>query len=709
MCGLPAVAQAATVVARLAATIDEFARERDALVATLRDAARSAPEPRAPAPAHVPVVARVARPTAAPTAEATVPRPAGPPLAPPVAGPPVAPPPVSSPPVAPPPVGPPSGPPPAPRHRLSPQQVLLGLGALLVVAAAIAFVAVAWTRLGVGFQAAVMATVTAAACGTSAFAARRGLRATEEALAAAGAALLAVDLGAAHGLGLLGADAVPLRLWTGLSCVAVAAVCLALGRATRSTVTWPLVALLAAQPAAWLLLPADAADSAAAVAVLVATALADLLAARWVRPALVRVAVGLAVAVALPAVLLGLLLAWVGSALDSWGSTAVLTTAGATAVVLLREPRLAAHADTRPSAAMAAGVAGASLAGSLSLLGVPGGVAATVLGLALLCACAPERVAGPVLGAGLVAGAVLAVAGASVVTDADRYDVLAALVLAAAVPAVLAAVLRPAVRTAATAAAFAAPVLAVVTAREGGLLEATTAGLLLAIVGATAFGVAALRAGTAEEFAAAASGTVAGVVAGVVTAEVAAWGQVAIDLVVVGAAAGCYALVTGRRPVAALAVADLVLAGWIAAAGADIRTPEVYTLPAALGLALFAVPALRAGAASWAAEGPAVAVALLPSALVVVAEPTAVRLVGVVTAAAALTVTGALTHRQAPFVLGAGALAVVVLGRLAPYAPLLPRWVTLAAAGLVLLVVGATYERRRQQAREAVAWVAQMH
>jgi predicted membrane channel-forming protein YqfA (hemolysin III family) len=104
-----------------------------------------------------------------------------------------------------------------------------------------------------------------------------------------------------------------------------------------------------------------------------------------------------------------------------------------------------------------------------------------------------------------------------------------------------------------------------------------------------------------------------------------------------------------------------------------------------------------------------VAVSLLPSALVVVAEPTALRLVGVVAAAAALTVAGALTHRQAPFVLGAGALVVVVLGRLAPYAPLVPRWVTLATAGLVLLVVGATYERRRQQAREAVAWVAQMH
>jgi hypothetical protein len=34
--------------------------------------------------------------------------------------------------------------------------------------------------------------------------------------------------------------------------------------------------------------------------------------------------------------------------------------------------------------------------------------------------------------------------------------------------------------------------------------------------------------------------------------------------------------------------------------------------------------------------------------------------------------------------------------------------VTLGTVGLLLLVVGATYERRRQQTREAVAWVVQM-
>ena len=83
----------------------------------------------------------------------------------------------------------------------------------------------------------------------------------------------------------------------------------------------------------------------------------------------------------------------------------------------------------------------------------------------------------------------------------------------------------------------------------------------------------------------------------------------------------------------------------------------------------------------------------------------ALRLVLVVAAAAAVTVAGTLLHRQAPFVLGAGTLLLVAVGRLGPYAPLLPRWITLGAVGLLLLVLGATYERRRQQAHEVVAWV----
>ena len=240
------------------------------------------------------------------------------------------------------------------------------------------------------------------------------------------------------------------------------------------------------------------------------------------------------------------------------------------------------------------------------------------------------------------------------------------------------------------------------------MLSAGVAGLLLALLAAGAFALATARRNRPEEFVAAGVGALVGLAAGATTAGVEAWGQVGLQLGVVGIAAGCYAVVAGRRPVAVAAVADLVVASWIAVGGAGVETPEAYTLPAAAGLLVLALPALRSGAPSWAAEGAAAGVALVPSALVVVADPTALRLVLVVAAACALVVAGTLLHRQAPFVLGAGVLLLVTVGRLAPYAPLLPRWVTLGTAGLLLLVVGATYERRRQQAREAVAWVGQM-
>jgi hypothetical protein len=181
-----------------------------------------------------------------------------------------------------------------------------------------------------------------------------------------------------------------------------------------------------------------------------------------------------------------------------------------------------------------------------------------------------------------------------------------------------------------------------------------------------------------------------------------------LQLAVVGAAAAGYALVAGRREVAAIAVADLVVAAWIALAGADVMTPEAYTLPAAVGLLLVSLPRVRAGAASWTAEGTGLAVGLAPSAVMVVAEPTAPRLVLVVLAAALVTVLGTSVHRRAPFVVGATTLAFVAVGLLGPDVLLLPRWLTLGTVGLLLLVVGATYEQRRQQAREVVAWVGQM-
>ncbi len=686
-CGLPAVGEAARVVARIGATIDELSRDRDRLLATLRTAT-AAPRP-APAPAPSAAPAAPLPGVSAPVSHFTAPAPPAPPVA------------------APPPLYP--APPGRPPRRVSPQQVLLGLGALLVVAAGIAFVAVAWTRLGLVFQSAVMATVTATACGVSAWTARRGLRATEEALAAAGAALLAVDLGAAHALGLWGLDGVPVRLWTAVSCALVAAVALGLGRLTRSTVTWPLVALLAVQLVPLLLLPEDAIAGAAGVAAVLGSALLDVVVLLRLRRVLAPVAQVLAALWAAAAGASGVLVAWAGTTVDAWTVTALLAAAGAVGLLLRLDARLADRLPAAPAVA-AAGAAATALAltGALARADLPGWVVAAALGLVLLTAAVPAAPRRTALAALLPGGGVLTASGAVLLGADGRTGVLGLVLLAGTVPAVLAALRLPAIRPRATVAALLCPVGAALLTRDAGWLSTAVAGLLVVLVAAAGFALAAARAGRPEEWAAAGAAAVATLLAAGSTAETGAWGQVAVQLAVAGAAAGTYALVAQRRDVAVLAVADLVVACWVAAGGAEVQTVEVYTLPAAAGLLAVALPQLRAGARSWATEGAAVTTALVPSALVVVAEPSALRLVLVVLAAGALTVAGTLTHRQAPFVVGAASLAFVVLGRLTPYAPLAPRWLTLAVVGLLLLALGATYERRRQQAREAVAWVAQM-
>ena len=58
---------------------------------------------------------------------------------------------------------------------------------------------------------------------------------------------------------------------------------------------------------------------------------------------------------------------------------------------------------------------------------------------------------------------------------------------------------------------------------------------------------------------------------------------------------------------------------------------------------------------------------------------------------------GARTGLQAPLAVGGGVLAVDALQLLAPYAAALPRWMSLGVAGVLLVVVGATYEQRRRE------------
>jgi uncharacterized membrane protein YdfJ with MMPL/SSD domain len=77
----------------------------------------------------------------------------------------------------------------------------------------------------------------------------------------------------------------------------------------------------------------------------------------------------------------------------------------------------------------------------------------------------------------------------------------------------------------------------------------------------------------------------------------------------------------------------------------------------------------------------------------------------VVAAAVAITLLGVRLSLQAPFVVGAAVFAKIGVWQFLQVAPMIPRWITLGLAGAILLGVGASYERRLQEAKQAALWV----
>ncbi|WP_432007828.1 SCO7613 C-terminal domain-containing membrane protein [Streptomyces parvus] len=180
----------------------------------------------------------------------------------------------------------------------------------------------------------------------------------------------------------------------------------------------------------------------------------------------------------------------------------------------------------------------------------------------------------------------------------------------------------------------------------------------------------------------------------------------ALVLALCGVLAAGAAVRPERRPVAAyLAAALFVLATWVRLAASGVSFPEAYTLPVT-------VPALVVGflrrrkdpeASSWTAYGPGLAATLLPSLAVAWTDPDWQRPLLLGVAALVITLLGARYRLQALLLLGGAVLALDGLHELAPYvvqvAGALPRWLPPALAGLLLLVVGATYEQRLRDAR----------
>ncbi|WP_405620066.1 SCO7613 C-terminal domain-containing membrane protein [Streptomyces sp. NBC_01508] len=181
---------------------------------------------------------------------------------------------------------------------------------------------------------------------------------------------------------------------------------------------------------------------------------------------------------------------------------------------------------------------------------------------------------------------------------------------------------------------------------------------------------------------------------------------VALVLALSAAVAAGTALRPDRRPAAGyLAAALFVLATWVRLYASDVSTPEAYTLPVTVPALVVGVLRRRGDpeASSWTAYGPGLAATLLPSLAAAWGDTQWPRPLALGVAALLVTLVGARLRLQAPLVLGGAVLALDTLHELAPYlvqvVGALPRWVPPALAGLLLLAVGATYERRLHDAR----------
>lgn len=599
--------------------------------------------------------------------------------------------------VYPPPVGVPLPPPPAAPEvgpgRVSPQSVLLGAGAVAVVAAGAALL----TAGGSGTGRVGVAVLAAAAAAVSLRTGYRGLRTTEEVLASTAVVLALVAASASGQVPRPGVLA------------GLALAFLAVGLVGPTAVSWPVAAWGAGQAAVLTALPGFGLAPVLHAGAVLGTALAGLVVALLGRRPVAVVALMSTAPWWAVGVVEGQRLAWADSpeGLPRAGAAALLVAASAGLLATRVRRSLRPLLGPRSAVPVVSGlVAGTGVAGALSGVGPLGVAAGGYLGLALaagVAELAPPHRHAVVRPAGLTAASTLTGLAVVQLLADGRWAALALLLVIAAVPALLVAARQPADRPGALPVAVGCLAGATVLAHTGHVFTRGGTGWLLLALAVVSLGVATRLRRQQPELPLAAAGTVVGGLGLLVPGD---WSGVAGPLAVLGAALTGYAALADRRGARAAGCAALVAAAWLAAATADVRVLEAWSLPAAAGLLLFSGRRL-AEAPSWSSWGPALLTGFVPSVALAVTEPGTLRLLLVV-AAATLTTTAATGWGvQAPFVVGAGALVVVAAGRLVWALPW-PGLVAVAVAGALLLLVGGSYESRRQQAVEVVGRVTDM-
>ncbi|MEZ0075199.1 SCO7613 C-terminal domain-containing membrane protein [Planotetraspora sp. GP83] len=172
------------------------------------------------------------------------------------------------------------------------------------------------------------------------------------------------------------------------------------------------------------------------------------------------------------------------------------------------------------------------------------------------------------------------------------------------------------------------------------------------------------------------------------------------------------ALLKDRRVAGYVGTGFLLSASWTRLFADGVDVVEAYTVP--FSLVLLVIGWLRARESSWLSYGSGLAFSLGPSLLVVYAQPEGwIRPLTLGLASLAILLAGGRFRLQAPAVLGGFTLAAVAVHELAPWITQLvtavPRWVPMAAGGLVLLLVGATYEARLKDIRRIRDGIRALH
>lgn len=180
-----------------------------------------------------------------------------------------------------------------------------------------------------------------------------------------------------------------------------------------------------------------------------------------------------------------------------------------------------------------------------------------------------------------------------------------------------------------------------------------------------------------------------------------------VVLTVLGAACCLVAIWRTDREALRWAGSALLLTATLIRWIEHVAFPELVTLPAAVVLLAAGSHRMRGDSkvSSYLALGPGLALALLPSLLIALAHPVSVRALALGVGGLVVMAVGVQQRWAAPFLAGAVTVALLAIRNLGPVIAGVPRWTSLGVVGVVLLVLGVTWEARARNLRTAARYL----